>query len=283
MRRPRLMSLIASLVCPGDEDFLRRIDAMYSTAKDSMENDEANDEDDLMGDLVDELVLGDMSADDKQDFRMVSDAVQKRRIRRVQQTWQSIKKNVAAKTKAKAKAKAKAKGKGKGKGKGRVRKFLRPRMLPKKRPGAPDEGRVPGPEADDQNVGMDGGVPRPEAADQNLEGRVPRPGPDDLDVDVMEQEPDNHVEAEEPEVPAMPADPPGERVVIPRGPQQGERQPRRDWKGVWRSVQCPHCPKVAGEMKCDPNPGTTGNPTWSLRVRITDGGLLERFKLPWVN
>ena len=32
MRRPRLMSLIASLVCPGDEDFLRRIDAMYSTA-----------------------------------------------------------------------------------------------------------------------------------------------------------------------------------------------------------------------------------------------------------
>ena len=177
MRRPRLMSLIASLVCPGDEDFLRRIDAMYSTAKDSMENDEANDEDDLMGDLVDELVLGDMNADDKQDFRMVSDAVQKRRIRRVQQTWQSIKKNVAAKTKAKAKAKAKAKGKGKGKG--RVRKFLHPRMLPKKRPGAPDEGRVPGPEADDQNVGMDGGVPRPEAADQNLEGRVPRPGPDD--------------------------------------------------------------------------------------------------------
>ena len=72
---------------------------------------------------------------------------------------------------------------------------------------------------------MDGGVPRPEAADQNLEGRVPRPGPDDLDVDVMEgrvpgphrpeQEPDNHVEAEEPEVPAMPADPPGERVVDP--------------------------------------------------------------------
>ena len=101
-------------------------DAMYSTAKDSMDNDEANDEDDLMGDLVDELVLGDMNADDKQDFRMVSDAVQKRRIRRVQQTWQSIKKNVAAKTKAKAKAKAKAKGKGKGKGKGRVRKFLRP-------------------------------------------------------------------------------------------------------------------------------------------------------------
>ena len=79
---------------------------------------------------------------------------------------------------------------------------------PKKRPGAPDEGRVPGPEADDQNVGMDGGVPRPEAADQNLESRVPGPGPDDLDVDVMEgrvpgphrpeQEPDNRVEAEEP-------------------------------------------------------------------------------------
>ena len=75
-------------------------------------------------------------------------------------------------------------------------------MLPKKRPGAPDEGRVPGPEADDQNVGMDGGVPRPEVVDQNLEGRVPGPGPDDLDVDVMEgrvpgphrpeQEPDNH-------------------------------------------------------------------------------------------
>ena len=252
-----------------------------------MENDEANDEDDLMGDLVDELVLGDMNADDKQDFRMVSDAVQKRRIRRVQQTWQSIKKNVAAKTKAKAKAKAKAKGKGKGKGKGRVRKFLRPRMLPKKRPGAPDEGRVPGPEADDQNVGMNGGVPRPEAAEQNLEGRVPGPGPDDLDVDVMEgrvpgphrpeQEPDNHVEAEEPEVPAMPADPPGERVVVPRGPQQGERRPKRDWRGVWRSVQCPHCPKVAGEMKYDPSPGGTGNPTWSLRVRMTDGGLLERF------
>ena len=186
MRRPRLMSLIASLVYPGDEDFLRRIDAMYSTAKDSMEDDEANDEDDFMGDLVDELVLGDMNADDKQDFRMVSDAVQECRIRRVQQTWQSIKKNVAAKIKAKAKAKAKAKGKGKGKGKGRVRKFLRPRMLPKKRPGAPDEGRVPGPEADDQNVGMDGGVPRPEAADQNLEGRVPGPGADDLDVDMME-------------------------------------------------------------------------------------------------
>ena len=167
MRRSKLMSLIASLVYPGDEDFLRRIDAMHSTAKDSMEDDdEANDEDDLMGDLVDELVLDDLNADDKQDFRMVSDAVQKRRIRRVQQTWQSIKKNVARKAKAKAKAKAK----GKGKGKGRVRKFLRPRMLPKKRPRAPDEGRVPGPEADDQNVGMDGGVPRPEAADQNLEG-----------------------------------------------------------------------------------------------------------------
>ena len=92
-----------------------------------------------------------------------------------------------------------------------------------------------------RNVGMDGGVPRPEAADQNLEGRVPGPGPDDLDVDVMEgrvpgphrpeQEPDNHVEAEEPEVPAMPADPPGERVVVPRGPQQGERRPKRDWRG----------------------------------------------------
>ena len=108
MHRPRLMSLIASLVYPGDDNFLRRIDAMYSTAKDSMENDEANDEDDFMGDLVDELVLGDMNADDKQDFRMVSDAVQKRRIRRVQQTWQSIKKNVAAKTKAKSKGQSKS-------------------------------------------------------------------------------------------------------------------------------------------------------------------------------
>ena len=129
MRRPKLMSLIASFVFLGDEDFLCRFDAMCSTAKDSMEDDdEANDEDDFMGDLVDELVLDDLNADDKQDFRMVSDAVQKRRIRRVQQTWQSIKlkKNVAAKAKAKAKAK------GKGKGKGRVRKFLRPRMLPRK-------------------------------------------------------------------------------------------------------------------------------------------------------
>ena len=139
----------------------------------------------------------------------------------------------------------------------------------KKRPGAPDEGRVPGPEADDQNVGLDGGVPRPEAADQKLEGRVPGPGADDLDVDMMEgrvpgphrpeQEPDNHVEAEEPEAPAMPAHPPGERVVVPRGPQS-ERQPRRDWRGQWCPVQCPHCPKVAGEIKYDPNPGSTGKP-----------------------
>ena len=108
MRRPRLMSLIASLVCPGDEDFLRRIDAMYSTAKDSMENDEANDEDDLMGDLVDELVLGDMNADDKQDFRMVSDAVQKRRIRRVQQTWQSIQKECSREDQGQSKGQSKS-------------------------------------------------------------------------------------------------------------------------------------------------------------------------------
>ena len=145
----KLMSLIASFVSPGDEEFLRRIDAMYSTAKDSMEeDDEASDEADfIMGDLVDELVLDDLNADDKQDFRMVSDAVQKRRIKieRVQQIWQTIKKNL----RGKAKAKAKAKGQGKG-------KFLRPRMLPRKRPRAPDESRVPGPEADDQNVGMEG-------------------------------------------------------------------------------------------------------------------------------
>ncbi|OLP89472.1 hypothetical protein AK812_SmicGene29073 [Symbiodinium microadriaticum] len=142
MRRPKLMSLIASFVFLGDEDFLCRFDAMCSTAKDSMEDDdEANDEDDFMGDLVDELVLDDLNADDKQDFRMVSDAVQKRRIRRVQQTWQSIKlkKNVAAK----AKAKAKAKGKGKGS------------------------------EAADQNVDMmEGRVPRPHRPEQEPDTRV---------------------------------------------------------------------------------------------------------------
>ena len=88
-----------------------------------------------------------------------------------------------------------------------------------------------------------------------------------------EQKPDNHVEAEEPEVPAMLFPPPGERVVVPRGPQ-GHRQPNRDWRGVWRSVQC----KVAGEMKYDPNPGGKYKPPhWILRVRMTDGGLLARF------
>ena len=30
-------------------------------------------------------------------------------------------------------------------------------------------------------------------------------------------------------------------------------------------------------MKYDPNPGGTGKPHWILRVRVTDGGLLERF------
>ena len=144
MRRPKLMSLIASRVVPEDVDFLNKIDAMYSTSKDTTEDD---DEDDvIVGDFVDELVLDDLLAEDKQEFKMVSDAVKKRRIRRVQQTWQAIKKSQQAKAKAKGqgqKAKAKAKGKAKG-------KFCRPRMLPRKRPRAPDEngqegaeGRVP--------------------------------------------------------------------------------------------------------------------------------------------
>ena len=67
------MSLIASRVVPEDAEFLHKIDAMYATAKDSMDNE---DEDDIiMGDFVDELVLDDLLAEDKQEFKMVSDAV----------------------------------------------------------------------------------------------------------------------------------------------------------------------------------------------------------------
>ena len=73
MRRPKLMSLIASRVVPEDVDFLNKIDAMYSTSKDTTEDD---DEDDvIVGDFVDELVLDDLLAEDKQEFKMVSDAV----------------------------------------------------------------------------------------------------------------------------------------------------------------------------------------------------------------
>eukprot|EP00439_Symbiodinium_sp_Y106_P071042 s321_g12.t1 len=55
MCRPKLMSLIASRVVPEDDvDFLNKIDAMYSTSKDTTEDD---DEDDvIVGDFVDELV-----------------------------------------------------------------------------------------------------------------------------------------------------------------------------------------------------------------------------------
>ena len=45
--------------------------------------------------------------------------------------------------------------------------------------------------------------------------------------------------------------------------------------GGWL-YQCPHCPKVAGEMKYDPNSGGKDNfkPShWIPRVRVTDGGL----------
>ena len=110
---------------------------------------------------------------------------------------------------------------------------------------------------------------------------VPAPG----------EEPENQVEAEEegrvpappaevPEVPAMPVAAPEERVPAPRGPQR-QRQPNRaDFKGVWEPIQCPHCPKVAGELKHDPNPGGKDIPTphWILRVRKTEDGLLERFR-----
>ena len=87
-----------------------------------------------------------------------------------------------------------------------------------------------------------------------------------MPVPAAGEEPENQVEAEEegrvpappaevPEVPAMPVAAPEERVPAPRGPQR-QRQPNRaDFKGVWEPIQCPHCPKVAGELKHDPNPG----------------------------
>ncbi|OLP75571.1 hypothetical protein AK812_SmicGene44610, partial [Symbiodinium microadriaticum] len=187
MRRAKLMSLIASHVVPQDLDFLNEIDAMYSTAKDTTEDD---DEDEIiMGDFVDELVLDDLLAEDKQEFRMVSDAVKKRRIRRVQQTWQAIKKSQQAKAEAKAKAIAKAKAKAKAKGKAKG-KFGRQRMLPRKRPRAPDENgqevRVPGRPAE---------VPD---GQEGAEGRVPAPPADVPEVPAMP------VPAAPPEVPVVP-------------------------------------------------------------------------------
>ena len=259
MRRAKLMSLIASHVVPQDLDFLNEIDAMYSTAKDTTEDD---DEDEIiMGDFVDELVLDDLLAEDKQEFRMVSDAVKKRRIRRVQQTWQAIKKSQQAKAEAKAKAIAKAKAKAKAKGKAKG-KFGRQRMLPRKRPRAPDENgqevRVPGRPAE---------VPD---GQEGAEGRVPAPPADVPEVPAMP------VPAAPPEVPVVPVPAQEERVVVPRGPQH-HRQPNRvDFRGVWQDVQCPQCPKVAGQMKYDPNPGGKDKAEWILRVRVTDGGFSAR-------
>ena len=180
-------------------------------------------------------------------------------------------------------------------------------MLPRKRPRAPDEngqegaeGRVPAPPAEVPEVPA---MPVPAAGEEpenqveaEEEGRVPAPPAEVPEVPAMPvpaagEEPENQVEAEEegrvpappaevPEVPAMPVAAPEERVPAPRGPQR-QRQPNRaDFKGVWEPIQCPHCPKVAGELKHDPNPGGKDIPTphWILRVRMTEDGLLERFR-----
>ena len=214
---------------------------MYSTAKDSME-DEADEDDFIMGELVDELALDDLLVEDKQDFRMVADAVQKRRIQSVQQTWQAIKKSQRAKAKAKARAKAKGKAKGKGKDNGSMRKFLRPRV--RKRPRAPDENGREGsePQADDQDVDMEGSVPgsRSISLSRSL-------------TTTWRQEPGPAAVVPE-EVAAMPLPATGDRVVVPRGPQQSQRQRDRDTRGVRRPVECAECPKVAGDTKNDPNP-----------------------------
>ena len=211
---------------------------MYSTAKDSME-DEADEDDFIIGELVDELGLDDLLVEVKQDFRMVADAVQKRRIQSMQQTWQAIKKSqrakVKAKARAKAKAKAKAEAKGKGKDNGSMRKFLRPRV--RKRPRAPDENGREGsePQADDQDVDMEGRVPasRSISLSRSL-------------TTTWRQEPGPAAVVPE-EAAAMPLPATGDQVVVPRGPQQGQRQWDRDTRGVRRPVECPECPKVAGD------------------------------------
>ena len=165
---------------------------------------------------------------------------------------------------------------------------------------AEEEGRVPAPPAEVPEVPA---MPVPAAGEEpenqveaEEEGRVPAPPAEVPEVPAMPvpaagEEPENQVEAEEegrvpappaevPEVPAMPVAAPEERVPAPRGPQR-QRQPNRaDFKGVWEPIQCPHCPKVAGELKHDPNPGGKDIPTphWILRVRKTEDGLLERFR-----
>ena len=82
----------------------------------------------------------------------------------LQPTWQTVKKSQRAKAKAKGKLKATEHEK------------VSSRVLPRKRSRAPDEnGRERAePEADDQNVDMEGRVPVPDADDQNVgvDGRV---------------------------------------------------------------------------------------------------------------
>ena len=70
----------------------------------------------------------------------------------------------------------------------------------------------------------------------------------------------------------MPAHPPGERVIV-----------RRDWRGQWSPVQCPHCPKVAGETKYGPNPGGTQSTMESPSSRDRWRSLGKIQQLAWVN
>ncbi|CAE7909535.1 CACNA1F [Symbiodinium microadriaticum] len=123
-----------------------------------------------------------------------------------------------------------------------MRKFLRPRV--RKRPRAPDENGREGsePQADDQDVDMEGSVPgsRSISLSRSL-------------TTTWRQEPGPAAVVPE-EVAAMPLPATGDRVVVPRGPQQSQRQRDRDTRGVRRPVECAECPKVAGDTKNDPNP-----------------------------
>lgn len=115
-----LLASVIDFASNGDADYIEQVHESLKQNKSSAAAKAQDDENELFGGALDELVLLDLPAEERRDFDEVAKAIEKK----VKADWNLM--IVAKEAKGKAKAKAKAKSKAKAKAKAKAKSMAKP-------------------------------------------------------------------------------------------------------------------------------------------------------------